>query len=180
MEGCDINCENASLNGVYALIPGGFNNTYAYKKVCNNADPFFVFYSLAKKQWEINDQLDDSTRGFAYARTHDGGKTAPPELGSELRWWVFDKKGHGYKQDPTVQCKAFVKNVAETNTAASTEQDEEQQATEHVKCMPKDVVDHRKQAVDRGVPAARTSRKMMTQESTAHPSPNSSLGMETD
>merc|ERR1712079_409383 len=133
-------------------------------KVCNDAGPFFVFYSLAKGQWKINDQLDDSTKVFAYAKTDDGGKAAPPDLGSKLRWHVFDGKEHGYKEDPAVQCKAFVKNVGEPNTVVSAEQNEEQRETELVKCTPKDVA----------------SREGVTEQSVASPSNNSSLGMDSD
>mmetsp|Transcript_57663 Transcript_57663/g.134309 ORF Transcript_57663/g.134309 Transcript_57663/m.134309 type:complete len:706 (-) Transcript_57663:63-2180(-) len=109
--GRDVSAKNASVNGVYTLVEGGFADTLAYRKV-GSGQPRFLFYSSRKSRWKINDELDDAKNGFAYAKTRDGGKAAPSDHGAVLRWHVFDGKAEGYNEDPALQCVALSEGLA--------------------------------------------------------------------
>merc|ERR1712060_1022046 len=105
IEGRDTERKNASINGTYAPIPDGFEGICAYKKLGESA-PRFLFYSVKKNRWKINDGLDDSKNGFAYAKTSDGGNAAPCDPSVNLQWYVFDgKEQGGYNEDSNVVCK---------------------------------------------------------------------------
>jgi len=105
VQGRDASAKNASINGVYAVVAGGFRGARAYEKLGSNSARFLVF-SARKKRWMISDELDDAKKGFAFAKAPDGGKAPPPELGEQLRWHVFGGKEEGYSEDPAVHCVA--------------------------------------------------------------------------
>mmetsp|Transcript_28000 Transcript_28000/g.80330 ORF Transcript_28000/g.80330 Transcript_28000/m.80330 type:complete len:943 (+) Transcript_28000:112-2940(+) len=105
VEGRAPSAKNASINGLYAVVAAGFGSSRAYLKV-GASSPRYLFFSSKKKRWMINDELDDSKKGFAYAKIQDGGKAAPPEHGDQLRWQVFSGKEEGYSEDPAVRCVA--------------------------------------------------------------------------
>lgn len=104
LEGRDPTAKNASINGIYAHVSGGFAGASAYEKIGGHV-PRFLFYSARKKRWLVNDELDDAKTGFAYAKTKDGGKATPPEHGTSLQWFVFGGKAEGYREDPAVRCE---------------------------------------------------------------------------
>jgi len=105
IEGRDLGAKNASINGIYALVDGGFEGLSAYEKA-GGGQPRFLFYSNRKARWKINDQLDDTKNGFAFAKVRDGGKVAPSDHSPALRWHVFDGKDGGYNEDAAVRCLA--------------------------------------------------------------------------
>uniref|UniRef100_A0A7S4V8Y1 Uncharacterized protein n=1 Tax=Alexandrium monilatum TaxID=311494 RepID=A0A7S4V8Y1_9DINO len=123
VEGRDPAAKNASINGLYAVVIGGYGSSQAYEKV-GGSSPRFLFFSVKKKRWMINDELDDAKKGFAFAKTQDSGKTAPHEHDKGLKWQVFSGKEDGYAEDPAVRCVAIaapnpVAKAAEEKKAAA-------------------------------------------------------------
>jgi len=103
IEGRDTERKNSSVNGVYALVPGGSAGSNAYEKV---GDKRFLYFWTGKSRWKISDQLGDDAKGFAYLQVEDGG--AKPPLNAEhpgAAWQVFDGKGEGYGKDFAVSCR---------------------------------------------------------------------------
>lgn len=97
IEGRDAGARNATINGAYAALKGGFEGKLAYKKADNER---VLFYSSRKGRWKIHSSLDDAQGGFAYAK--GPGDAAP---GPSLRWSVYDGKEKGYTEDSGVKCK---------------------------------------------------------------------------
>jgi len=97
--------KNDSINGVYALLEGGFEGSPAYEKFVDAGteacDRRFLFYARHKKRWKISQELGDSRGGFAYLLHSGGTGEAPPE---KANWNVFDGKGPGYNVDAAVRC----------------------------------------------------------------------------
>lgn len=56
--GRERSAKNASINGVYALIKGGFEGKRAYEKA-DGSTSRVLFYSARKSRWKINETLDD-------------------------------------------------------------------------------------------------------------------------
>merc|ERR1712176_935072 len=85
----------------YAALKGGFEGKPAFEKV-DGSMARVIFFSARKSRWKINDKLNDSTGGFAFAKVKDGGKALPS---ASLGWQVFDGSGGGYNEDANVQCQ---------------------------------------------------------------------------
>lgn len=100
LEGRAETSKNASINGIYARLSEGFEGTKAYEKADGSVGRM-LFYSTRKARWKINDSLDDSTGGFAFAKVKDKGESDP---GPSLRWSVFDGSGKGYNEDTRIRC----------------------------------------------------------------------------
>lgn len=103
MEGRDPTRKNASLNGLYAPVEGGFAGVSAFEKVGSATAPRFLFYFAKKNRWKISEDLGDEKGGFAFMKVKDGGQTTPSNL-TDQHWHVFDSKGEGYNEDPEVRC----------------------------------------------------------------------------
>jgi len=106
--GRDSSKKNASINGVYALIPGTFDGAPAYELIGRDATPRFLRYFAKKTCWKIRDRLDDGGSGsfaFVKAGVEKGMKPIlPADLGPKAVWHVFDGKGEGHNEDPKVRC----------------------------------------------------------------------------
>merc|ERR1712176_955892 len=99
LDGREKSAKNASINGIYAMIPGGFEGKPAYEKIGTESKRV-IFYSARKSRWKILDKLADSGNGLSYAKTEDEGQMAP----LNLPWHVFNGSSEGYLVDPKVTC----------------------------------------------------------------------------
>lgn len=106
IEGRDEKRKNASINGVYALMKGGFEGKPAYEKV-DGGVARVLFYSARKSRWKIHESLNDSAGGFAFAKSKDG-KARP---GPSLSWQVFEGKDSGYNEDSSVRCSLLTQDA---------------------------------------------------------------------
>jgi len=123
IEGRDVGAKNASVNGIYALVDGGFDGSSAYVKA-GGGQPRFLFYSNRKGRWKINDQLDDAKNGFAFAKVRDGGKVVPSDHSPALRWHVFDGKEGGYNEDANVRCSKVAAAAKQAGAAGDASGDD--------------------------------------------------------
>eukprot|EP00928_Gymnodinium_smaydae_P063479 TRINITY_DN4703_c0_g1_i1.p1 TRINITY_DN4703_c0_g1~~TRINITY_DN4703_c0_g1_i1.p1 ORF type:complete len:684 (-),score=107.97 TRINITY_DN4703_c0_g1_i1:64-2115(-) len=127
LKGRAVDAKNASINGVYALLSNGFSDRPAYEKIeiSGQATQRYLFFSARKGRWKVNDSLDDSKGGFAYARTSDDGRQAPSESSLQLRWHVFEGKEKGYSEDLAVSCTPLVKQAAAEKVASASSDSED-------------------------------------------------------
>ncbi len=116
IEGRDPGRKNASVNGVYATIPGGFGGVKAYEKF---GDKRFLYFWPGKSRWKISDLLGDEAKGFAFLQVDDGGKRPPVSEGREQLWQVFDGKGEGYGKDPAMKCTELGGDAVESTSSTA-------------------------------------------------------------
>lgn len=106
MHGRETKKKNSSVNGLYVQTRDGFGGVKAYEKV--GSTPRFLLYSAKRGRWLISDTVSDARQGFAYIEAKDGGTSGPTVRKPRgNRWFVFDGKDDGYKEDPAVQCTAI-------------------------------------------------------------------------
>ena len=89
------------MNGVYALLEGGFEGMPAYEKADGSVGRV-MFYSRRRQRWKVADSIDDNAGNFASAKSTDAG---PP--GPSLTWTVFEGKELGLKEDLAVLCDSI-------------------------------------------------------------------------
>lgn len=119
IEGRDPDKKNASVNGVYSVIPEGFAGKAAYEKFGDLKR--FLYFWPGKSRWKISDALGDEAKGFAFLQVKDTGVEPPLNAGSDEQWQVFDGKGQGYGRDPAMKCTLVGSDAAEgVSSTAST------------------------------------------------------------
>lgn len=117
--------KNYSINGVYTLVPRGFEGHSAYQKVLQARDDpktqRFLFYSENKRRWKVSDSLNDDKGGFAYCKSITSKAPTPGEI-NEAVWCVFDGKKSGYNEDAAVKCRP-VNEATGSSTAVAISDD---------------------------------------------------------
>ncbi|CAJ1399655.1 unnamed protein product [Effrenium voratum] len=130
--GRDPKKKNATVNGVYLPVAGGFEGSAAFERMSQGSDPKrFLFYAKDKARWRISEALGDN-RNFAFLKVKDGGRGPPSEAPPEARWSFFDGKESGWKEDAAVQCRAVELKEKKARPEAKPRQEEASAVQEEI------------------------------------------------
>eukprot|EP00435_Cladocopium_sp_Y103_P069114 s246_g32.t1 len=79
--GRDAKKKNATVNGIYLLLPEKFDGSVAYERFCPPGDGLerWLFYAKDKSRWKISEALGNH-HNFASLKVTDGGKSPPSQV----------------------------------------------------------------------------------------------------
>jgi len=132
LHGRDPAKKNATVNGIYAKVDGGYAGVPAWQKIGEEKNKRCAFFAKEKSRWKISEELGDE-KHFAFLKVKDGGKALPWELAPpDFAWKFFDGKEEGWKEDTQVLCSQVedesapsAKRVKSEGSEVKKEQEEE-------------------------------------------------------